>query len=336
MNVAANFFSEILDDKVRCELCPHLCHISPNNYGNCRVRKNVNGKLISENYGKLSAVHLDPIEKKPLYHFYPGSKILSLGSVGCNFHCNFCQNSDISQTGVENFAHLQSYTKEEIIAKASAITENIGIAYTYNEPIVWYEFMLDVAVATKKTHLKNVVVSNGYINPKPLEKLMPYVDAFNIDLKAFNDNFYKQLVGGHLEPVKQSLIKIKKFGCHLEITNLIIPSKNDDEREFAEMINWIANELGQDTVLHLSRYFPRYKSNLTATPEATIYKLYAIAKEKLDFVYIGNMPSEKGTNTVCPKCGKTLVFRNSYHIFADGLDENACCKYCLENMNFIL
>lgn len=333
MSAPASFFTKISKDVVRCELCPHFCHIASGKYGNCRVRRNQNGELVSENFGTLCSVNLDPIEKKPLYHFYPGSKILSIGSVGCNFHCNFCQNNDISQSGVNHFFQLQSYTKEKIIEQASAMTDNIGIAYTYNEPVVWYEYMIEVAASAKKKNLKNVVVSNGYINAKPLEELLPFIDALNIDLKAFTENFYKHHVGGQLEPVKQTLCKIKKMECHLEITNLIIPTLNDNAEEFDAMVSWINEELGVDTVLHLSRYFPRYKSTIPATPESTILRLYEIAKKKLNHVYMGNMQSEKGQITTCSKCGKTLVFRSYYNTSVEGLDEQGCCKYCSHQNN---
>lgn len=334
MSIVAKFYSEIAKDVLRCELCPHFCNIAVNKYGNCKVRKNENGKLISENYGKLCSIHLDPIEKKPLYHFYPSSKILSIGSVGCNFHCNFCQNSDISQTGVHNFFSLQNISIEQIIAQAATTPENIGIAYTYNEPVVWYEFMKDLAIAAKNNNLKNVMVSNGYINAKPLEEILPYMDAFNIDLKAFNNDFYKRIVGAQLEPVKQTLKQIKKSGNHLEITNLIIPTLNDNISEFETMVKWINDELGINTILHLSRYFPRYKSTIPATPESTMLRLYELAKKNLNFVYIGNMQSEHGQNTICPKCGKTLVYRHYYNTSIEGLNEKGLCKYCSYNNNF--
>jgi pyruvate formate lyase activating enzyme len=285
----ALYFEKLEESKVECLLCPHNCVLKEGKAGICRVRRNVSGELVSENYGKLSALHIDPIEKKPLYHFYPGSKIFSVGSVGCNLKCNFCQNCDISQTGVSDFPWLKDFSAEELVNKAAGISENIGIAFTYNEPTVFFEFMLDSAKLSRQKGLKNVVVSNGFINEIPLNELLPWIDAINIDLKAFTDDFYKKQTQSQLEPVKQALKIIRKSGKHLELTNLVIPGLNDDEIIFKSMVDWIAQELGKDTILHISRYFPRYKSQIPLTSESTLKSLFKIAKEKLRYVYLGNV-----------------------------------------------
>jgi pyruvate formate lyase activating enzyme len=285
----ALYFEKLEESKVECLLCPHNCVLKEGKAGICRVRRNVSGELVSENYGKLSALHIDPIEKKPLYHFYPGSKIFSVGSVGCNLKCNFCQNCDISQTGVSDFPWLKDFSAEELVNKAAGISENIGIAFTYNEPTVFFEFMLDSAKLSRQKGLKNVVVSNGFINEIPLNELLPWIDAINIDLKAFTDDFYKKQTHSQLEPVKQALKIIRKSGKHLELTNLVIPGLNDDEIIFKSMVDWIAQELGKDTILHISRYFPRYKSQIPLTSESTLKSLFKIAKEKLRYVYLGNV-----------------------------------------------
>ncbi|MEA3496880.1 MAG: AmmeMemoRadiSam system radical SAM enzyme [Bacteroidota bacterium] len=328
----AKFYTKLENKKVQCLLCPHNCIIANGEIGICNVRKNIKGELYSENYRKTCSLSFDPIEKKPLYHFYPGNIIFSVGSIGCNLKCKFCQNWEISQTKVSDFNYLQNYSPTEIIEKSKQNKNNIGIAFTYNEPTVWYEFMLEIAKESKKIDLKNVVVTNGFINEKPLEELLNFTDAFNIDLKAFNNNFYKQQTEAKLEPVLKNIKAISKKGKHIELTNLIIPTLNDDEKEFREMLKWIANETGQDTVLHLSRYFPNHKMNIPPTPENKLLQLYEIAKEYLNFVYLGNISTSKGQNTYCPNCGELLIKRTGYSTFIKNLNKNGKCKYCKEEV----
>jgi pyruvate formate lyase activating enzyme len=325
----ALYFENLTDDKVQCLLCPHKCVLKLGQTGICQVRSNRNNVLVSENYGKVSALHLDPIEKKPLYHFYPGSTILSIGSVGCNLQCNFCQNFDISQTGVVDFPWLKEYSSEEIVKKALGTQENIGIAFTYNEPVVFFEYMLDIARLSKSKGLRNVMVSNGFINEDPLKELLPLIDAFNIDLKAMNDGFYKKQTHSQLEPVKQSLQLIRDAGKHLEIANLIIPGLNDDTKDFETMVKWISGALGQDTILHLSRYFPRYKATQPTTEQAVLFTLRKIAKEYLRFVYVGNVDTSEDVNdTICYSCKETLIKRLGYSVVITGLSDDGSCKYC--------
>ena len=324
----AAFYKKLDKEKVQCFLCPHECTISMGKRGICHVRKNVVGKLVSENHGQVCSLHFDPIEKKPLYHFYPGSTIYSVGSVGCNLHCKFCQNCEISQTNVDDFPFLKEYPAREIVRLALQRKDNIGIAYTYNEPIVWFEFMMDIAKIAHKEGLKNVMVTNGFINPGPLMELMPFMDAFSVDLKAFNDDFYRKITSSKLNPVLETLKTLKRNNKYFEITNLVITAENDNEKEFAEMVKWISGELGKGTVLHISRYHPMYKMTHPATSVHKLLDFYNIAKEKLDFVYVGNVLTKEGQNTYCPKCGHLLVERLGYSVDNAGLDKVGSCGKC--------
>ena len=284
--------------------------------------------LMSENYGKLTAIHLDPIEKKPLYHFIPGSYVLSVGSVGCNMQCVFCQNSEISQSSVDQYLGLKTYRAEELLQLAMQTSGNIGLAYTYNEPTVFYEFMLETAMLAREQKLKNVVVSNGYISEKPLQALLEYADAFNIDLKAFDQTFYAKYAHASLEPVKKCLLQIRKAGKHLEITNLLIPGLNDNESVFREMISWINGELGTDTIFHLSRYFPRYKLAVESTPVPLLEKMYSIAARQLTYVYVGNIRENRWQDTYCPGCHACVVVRDGYQVNRNGLTADGNCSHC--------
>jgi pyruvate formate lyase activating enzyme len=325
----AKYYQIISKDSLRCNLCPHYCNLEEGERGKCGVRKNINGKLIAENYGVISSVHLDPIEKKPLYHYYPSSSILSVGSVGCNLSCSFCQNCDISQTTVDDYPWLRHHSVQQVLSYNDQYSENLGIAYTYNEPSVYFEFMLDLARESHKQGLKNVMVSNGYIASEPLSELLELIDAFNIDLKAFNNEFYRKFTDARLKPVKDNLIAIKKGGKHLEITNLVIPTLNDNEKEFEDMVNWICNELGEHTVLHLSRYFPAYRLQYPPTPTETIARLFEISKTYLPYTYTGNLNFTPGQNTMCHKCGSLLIERKSgYSTDVKGLDDQGKCLSC--------
>ena len=324
----AVFFEKLVQKKVRCQLCPHYCLIDDGKSGICLVRKNIGGDLFSENYEKLSAISTDPIEKKPLYHFYPGKKILSIGSVGCNLKCKFCQNYEISQVTIDEFAFLKSYTSEEMVQMALENPENLGLAYTYNEPIIWYEFVLETARLAHQNGLKNVLVSNGFINPEPLSKLIESVDAFSIDLKGFTEEFYKNLTSSSLAPVLKSIKQIRDAGKHIELTNLVITGLNDDDEKFKEMIDWIAEEIGEDTVLHISRYFPMFKIKNLPTPESKLESLYEIARRKLQFVYLGNMKTSEGQYTICPNCNSPLISRSGYITKIEHLDKSGNCLHC--------
>ncbi len=324
----ALFYQKKDNQKVQCHLCPDNCLLAEGRRGACKVRKNVRGTLVAENYGLVSAVHSDPIEKKPLYHFYPGRSILSLGTAGCNLHCVFCQNWEISQSAVDEL-NLYTLTPQEAVERALTLPDNIGIAYTYNEPLIWYEYVRDTAVLAREKGLKNVMVTNGYVNPEPLEEIIPLIDAFSVDLKAFNETFYRKYTQSKLQPVLEALKIIRSHDKHLEVTNLVIPELNDDEGEFGEMIGWIAGELGPETVLHISRYFPAWKLHNPPTPPETLKRFYRIAAEKLSYVYLGNVATfETGQDTLCPQCGKTVIRRNGYYTEITGLDSKGNCAFC--------
>ncbi len=308
----ALFYEKKGNQRIKCLLCPWFCLLKPGQTGICKVRRNVGGILITDVYNKVAASGIDPVEKKPLYHFHPGKYIFSIGEVGCNLHCSFCQNYHISQRSAADFSGFYETLPKEIVSKAFSVDNNIGIAYTYNEPFIFYEFMLEIAAMAKSYGLKNVAVSNGYVNPEPLLEIIPFIDAFNIDLKAFDNNFYRKETKGKLQPVLDTLKIIAQSGKHLEITNLVIGGLNDDEAQFEEMVKWIAAELGRHILLHLSRYFPQYQLTLPPTSPEKLRRLYAIASRHLDYVYPGNMSDEELSSTRCPKCNALLIARTRY------------------------
>ena len=312
--------------KAECLLCPHFCKIALGKTGICGVRKNTGKEVLLQTYGVLSGYSLDPVEKKPLYHFYPGSNILSVGSFGCNMRCDFCQNYHISQNIPTRM--ISEISPEKLVQDAKSSERNIGVAFTYNEPVIWFEFMRDTAIAVKEAGLNTVMVSNGFVNPAPLKEIISFIDGFNIDLKAFNSKFYRDLTGADIEPVKSCLKQIADSGKHLEITTLIIPGHNDSEKEMEEEADWIAGELGEDVPLHLSRYFPKFKREDPSTPLETIDRLAQIASHHLDNVYIGNSLSESRQNTSCPQCGITVTLRSGYKTSLLNLDENGRCTGC--------
>ncbi len=289
MKIEAMFYEKLDNKKVHCYLCPHNCRIPEEGRGLCGVRKNMGGILYSLNYGEISSIGVDPIEKKPLNRFHPGTYILSVGSVGCNLKCPFCQNHSIAQVKPEeiNTHHADS---DEIVAKAVELRHqgNIGIAYTYNEPSIWYEFVYETAKKAKDKGLLNVLVTNGYISEEPLLRLLPYIDAMNIDLKAFNDKFYSELVKGGLQEVKETIRRSAEY-CHVEVTTLIIPGWNDSAEEMEEEARWLAS-VSQEIPLHLSRYFPKYEmTDRQATPVNTLVNLKKTADRHLKYVYLGNV-----------------------------------------------
>ncbi len=314
------------DNKLECQLCPHYCKLGVGQTGICGVRKNSGDKIDLLTYGIISGYALDPVEKKPLYHFYPGHNILSVGSYGCNMRCDFCQNYSISQKIPDGL--MPGITPERIVNTALNSDKNIGIAFTYNEPVIWFEFMRDTATIAKEKGLLTAIVSNGYVNSEPLNEVLQFIDAFNIDLKAFNRDFYRKLTGADIEPVKESLLQIAHSGKHLEITTLIIPGFNDDTKEMSREAEWIAAELGESVPLHLSRYFPTYKREDPPTSQETLLRLFEIAAGYLDNVYIGNAASDFGHNTSCKKCGITITERSGYTTRLLNLDYEGRCTRC--------
>ena len=324
----ALFYTELEDKSIECYLCPHNCKIKDQKRGVCGVRKNIGGKLYSENYGEITGLGFDPIEKKPLYHYHPGRNILSVGSIGCNLKCFFCQNWEISQATIDDISRHHTYEVEDIVNLALQRKDNLGIAYTYNEPVIYYEFMVDVAREIKKQGLQNVVVTNGFINREPLQELMDYIDAFSIDLKGFTNEFYRKHTKSSFDPIKESLVQIRKNDKFLEVINLVIPTLNDDPGEFEDMMKWMKDNLGENTPLHISRYFPSYKSTIEPTSPSKLKEFYNLASQYLNYVYVGNIMLNEGSNTYCHRCGTLLVKREGYYTQTPGLDEEGKCTNC--------
>ena len=305
-----------------CRLCPKLCSIREGKYGFCGVRQNRGGTLFATNYGKVSSCALDPIEKKPLYHFYPGSCILSFGSAGCNLRCGFCQNWSIAQGDPPTREVSPAEAVELARLQRERGYPNTGIAYTYNEPLMWYEYVLDTAVLAWEAGLKNVLVTNGYINETPLLELLPDIDAMNIDVKGFTDKYYRESCKGSLEPVLRT-VEIARTRCHVELTTLLVTGLNDSEEEISRLVEWVAS-LDPEIPLHFSRYFPNYNVDLPATPLETLQKAREIALSRLAYVYIGNAPQLDAGDTICPRCGETLIVRMGYTTRAAGLERKKC------------
>ncbi len=321
-----------LENKLlQCQLCPRKCPIPDKKRGFCGVRENNEGSLYTLVYASAAAIHIDPIEKKPLFHFLPGTSAFSIATAGCNLRCKFCQNWEISQSKPEEVqpTHI---SPESIVAQAKKAGSKT-VAYTYTEPTVFYEYMLDTIKLAKESGLKNVMHSAGFINEEPLRNLCKYLDAANIDLKAFTQGYYSDICSGNLDDILRTLKIIKEEGVHLEITNLVLPNLNDSPEQIRKMCLWIKENLGVDTPLHFSRFWPMYKlSNLSPTPVATLEKAQVFAKDiGLRYVYIGNVPGHQGETTFCPKCAKPLVVRIGYALKAyDILDGR--CKFCNEKI----
>ena len=311
---------------VQCNLCAHHCKIKPGKVGICKVRENVDGKLYTLVYGRTIARHIDPIEKKPLYHFYPGTSAFSIGTPGCNFHCSFCQNCEISQVVSPDILEMGHQASPVGIVNEAKATGCKSIAYTYTEPTIFFEYALDIAKEAKANGLKNVFVSNGFMTLDMLNIIGPYMDAINIDLKAFRDDTYKRLMGGHLYPVLESLKKVVEMDIWLEVTTLLIPGVNDSGAELHEIAHFIADELGVDVPWHISRFFPGYKMNdVPITPMETLNKaVHAGYEAGLNYIYVGNVPFSSEQNTHCPTCEATLIERSGYSILQNHISENAC------------
>jgi pyruvate formate lyase activating enzyme len=321
------YFTSLGGGEIECELCPAKCYVSKGKRGLCRVRENRDGKYYSLVYGNPCAVHLDPIEKKPFFHVLPSTTSFSIATVGCNFQCKFCQNWEISQASPEEVYNID-FPPELVVQKAREAKAH-SIAYTYVEPTIFYEYMWDTAQLVRKAGLLNVYHSNGFINPEPLRNLCKVLDAANVDLKGFTENFYQELCSGELAPVLNTLKILKQEKVHLEITNLIIPTKNDEMSVVKEMCLWVKKELGPDTPIHFSRFYPLYKLKaLPPTPVSTLEKARAVALSSgLEYVYIGNIPGHEGENTFCPKCKKLLIQRTGYMVGEVHL-KSGKCGYC--------
>ncbi|MCK4912409.1 MAG: AmmeMemoRadiSam system radical SAM enzyme [Candidatus Omnitrophica bacterium] len=315
------------ESKIQCQLCPRRCVLTPNQKGFCRGRKNIDGKLYTLNYAQPVALHVDPIEKKPLAHVYPGTKSFSIATAGCNLRCKFCQNWEISQLDPES-VKVEPVPPKKIVDMTKE-TGSKTIAFTYTEPIIFYEYMLDIAKIAKAEGIKCVIHSAGFVNEKPLREIAKYLTAANIDLKGFSDKYYASMCRGNVNTVLNTLKILKEEGVWLEITNLLIPGANDSDEDIAKLCEWIKENLGPETPIHFARFFPLYKlTNLSPTPLATLLRAKKIAeREGMKHIYIGNVPQQIGENTICPNCSKTIIKRIGYNVI-ENLLENGKCSFC--------
>ncbi|MEO0079552.1 MAG: AmmeMemoRadiSam system radical SAM enzyme [candidate division WOR-3 bacterium] len=313
-------YAQTEEKGIRCLLCPNYCLIAPGKLGRCLGRKNIDGRLYATNYGEVVSLAVDPVEKKPLYHFYPGSEIFSVCSYGCNLLCPFCQNSDISQ----QIAPSRYMAPDELVRLVQQ--EGLSaISWTYTEPLVWFEYLLDTGKLMHETGIKNVLVTNGMVNPEPLAELLPLVDAMNIDLKSIRPEFYRDYVRGDLKTVLAT-IRAARQTCHVELTTLLVPGRNDSVPELEELVDFVAS-LGRGTVLHFSRYFPRHKATEPPTPVERLIRAAEIGRKKLDYVYLGNVDAgARFRDTFCPGCGTRLVDRSRYYGRLENLRDGQCAK----------
>jgi len=330
----AHQYAKLENNAVKCSLCNHRCTIQDGKYGICGVRMNRQGSLKAMTYGKISAEAVDPIEKKPLFHYLPGTLSYSLGSIGCNFHCEHCQNWHISRAELEG-AMLRELPPAEGVKRAIA-SGSKSISWTYNEPTIWHEYPLDMGSLAKAKGLGTVYVTNGYITEEALRELAPMLGAFRVDLKAFTDDFYKKICGAKLQPVLDSAQLAKELGMHVETVTLVIPGLNDSMEEQEKLIRWVIEHLGPETPMHFSAFHPDYKMlDRGATPVATLEKIYKKAKALgLRFPYLGNVPRNSYENTYCPHCNTTLIERQGFSSRFVALDGNQCTN-CGEKIEIV-
>jgi pyruvate formate lyase activating enzyme len=323
----AQLYQTLDGERVICNLCEHKCIISEGKLGVCNVRVNNGGKLYTLVYGELISQHVDPVEKKPLFHFYPGSKAYSIATVGCNFRCQWCQNWEIAHMPRERGNILGKASQPEQVIKDVIGSRSQSIAYTYTEPTIFFEYTYDIARLAKQYDIANIYVTNGYMTSEMLGMIGPYLDAANVDLKAFKETTYKRLVGARLQPVLDRLIEMKELGIWIEVTTLVIPGINDELSELKQIACFISKELGPETPWHLSRFFPHYKmGNIPPTPINTLHTGKEIGEsEGLHYVYLGNVDGE--ANTMCHKCKKVLVRRRGYWLPENNI-QNDCCPSC--------
>jgi len=321
---ASPYFIPLAGGAVQCTLCPHGCEVSPGERGLCRVRENVNGQYTSLVYGNPCAVHVDPIEKKPFFHVLPATLSFSVATAGCNLDCKFCQNWEISQASPDD---TQNYDlPPAAVVEAALLSECRSVASTYVEPTIFIEYMLDMGRLARERGLLNVMHSNGFINGPPLKDLCAVLDAACIDLKGFSDDYYRDMTGGRLQPVLDTLKRLREWGVHTEIVNLLVTGKNDTPEAIRALCRWIKAELGADAPLHFTRFMPLYKlKSLEPTPIPTLERAWAIGREEgLHFVYIGNVPGHEAEHTVCPKCHARIIERRGYRILAQRLRDGRC------------
>ncbi|MEX2356635.1 MAG: AmmeMemoRadiSam system radical SAM enzyme [Thermaerobacterales bacterium] len=325
----AMYYERLSGGQVRCTLCPKFCRLSDRQVGACRVRYNDGGHLHTYTYGRNAVTALDPVEKKPLYHFYPGSTLLSLGTVGCNFGCTFCQNWMISQ----RLADTDELAPESAVAMAAGHGDElcVGLCYTYTEPVIWYEYVLETAAQAQAAGLRNVLKTNGYICRDPLTEWLPFIDAMNIDLKAFTEDYYQRICKGTLAPVMDTIAAAHEHGCHIELTTMLIPGENDDPAQMGRLAAWVAN-ISPDIPLHISRYYPDYQMTSPPTGLGVLERAREAAQDHLHYVYLGNVWGGVGTDTHCKHCRHLLIRRDGLTAVAEGLDESARCRRCRQEL----
>lgn len=315
-------------EAARCGLCPHRCRIAEGKAGICGVRENRGGTLFATTYGKVAAVAVDPVEKKPLFHFHPGANILSIGSVGCNFRCEFCQNYHMVLRRVP----VEPVRIEDLLRTARR-ERSVGIAYTYNEPFIQFEFVLECARAFREARMKNVLVTNGYVCPEPLAELLPFVDAMNIDLKSMDPVFYRKICGGDLDPVLAT-IRTAARATHVELTTLLYTGHNDSDEQIRSVVDFVEGT-DREIPLHISRYFPQHRATAPPTPPDRLDAAWRIARERLPYVYVGNLRLPGAEDTVCPGCHATVLRREGYRVDTRGLSGNRCAA-CGAPLRFVV
>lgn len=323
-------FQRPVGNKIECSLCPHLCKLQEGETGICGGRQVIDNRIIATNYGMISSLNLDPIEKKPFYHYFPGGEILSVGPNGCNLTCKWCLNWQISQS--KEGLPTRILLPEDLADMVDAL-DGIGVAYTYAEPLIWFEFVRDAGRILHERDLVNILISNGYVTEEPLRQILPFVDAFNVDLKVVDSKCYQSFCGGRLEDVERSIKMIYDAGKHLEITHLLVTNVSTDMNRFEKLVRWISS-LDKTIPLHLSRYFPAHNFEEPATDLAFMKQALEFAKSELDWVYMGNVWTGEGENSVC-SCGEILIERNAGDVQIVGLDGNKCRK-CGKTLNFVV
>ncbi|MCW8933139.1 MAG: AmmeMemoRadiSam system radical SAM enzyme [Gammaproteobacteria bacterium] len=327
--VPTNYWHKLDDGRVQCDLCPRFCKLKEGQRGLCFVRANQQNQIVLTSYGLSSGFCIDPIEKKPLNHFLPGTPVLSFGTAGCNLACKFCQNWDMTKS--REMEKMASKASPEVIAEQAKQNNCRSVAFTYNDPVIFHEYAIDVAAACHELDIKTVAVTAGYICEKPRVEFFDAIDAANIDLKAFTEEFYFKLTGAHLQPVLETLIYLKQeTKVWFEITTLLIPGKNDSDKELHEMCEWIMSHLGPDVPLHFSAFHPDWKmTDIPSTPASTLIRARQIAmKTGLHYVYTGNVHDTEGSSSYCATCGHILIERDWYELGVWGLDVNGCCEAC--------
>lgn len=325
--VVARFWQKVDNNKVLCQLCPHECTVAIGRRGLCRVRKNDGGRLYTLVHGKPVAIGVGPIEKAPFHHFVPGHKRLTIATAGCNFKCKHCQNWSLSQRDFEEIRYLNQ-SPREIVARVKMAGLN-SVSFTYTEPTIFFEYMYDIAKLARANGIKTTIVTNGFINPEPLKAILKHIDAVRVDLKAFCEDFYRQISGASLKPVLTTLKIVQEQGVWLEIINLVIPTLNDCPDDIRAMCEWILKNLGADVPIHFNRFHPAFQmTHLPPTPVKTLEMAYQIAQDVgLNFASIGNVPGHPGDNTFCPDCGKKLIHRAGLAVLANNIKDGKC-RFC--------